>query len=241
MGRSPLRLTAFALLALVSGTAHAGDRIYVLTSFDKVRISGPYTVIVETGRGVSARASGVPEAIDRVTVDVQGQTLVIRPNRFAWGSAPSSKTGPVILRFGTRELSSVYFSGSGKLDVNKMRASRLVVFTDGSGTANIGQIEGESAAITASGNGSLKLSGRVANADTVVQGNAILDAPKLSITDLKLITQGAAITNILAVRSAKITATGSGTTAVLGKSTCTVNNVGTGEVQCGEKRAANRF
>src|SRR5690349_20556352 len=80
----PLALLAFAAAA----PAAAAERHYSITDFDRVQVDGPYRVTLATGRSSAARAEGSTEALDHVSIDVQGGILRIRRNRSAWGGYP---------------------------------------------------------------------------------------------------------------------------------------------------------
>jgi hypothetical protein len=70
-----MKTAAFALLLLaplMAAPAHAAERGYSVTDFDRIRIDGPYRVTLTTGRSPGARAVGAQAAIEGVAVEVQG-------------------------------------------------------------------------------------------------------------------------------------------------------------------------
>lgn len=87
-------LPALALAALAAA-APAAERRHTVTDFDRVHVEGPFEVTLATGRPSSAVVSGSPAAIERVSIEVQGRVLRIRPNRSAWGGYPGEGAGPV--------------------------------------------------------------------------------------------------------------------------------------------------
>src|SRR6478735_7895 len=93
---------AVAILGLVA-PADAATRNFGITSFTKIRVSGPYKVSVATGIAPFARATGSAAAIDRVAVEVRGDTLVVQSNP-SWGGYPGTDPGPVEVSVGTHEL-----------------------------------------------------------------------------------------------------------------------------------------
>ena len=95
----------------MAAPAQAAERRYSVTDFDRVVVEGPYIVRLTTGRPSSAVAHGTREALDRVIVDVQGQTLRIRRNRSAWGGNPGAEAGPVTVELATRTLLSARLVG----------------------------------------------------------------------------------------------------------------------------------
>src|SRR5687768_12032998 len=98
------RILPFALLALAAAAPAGGaERSYSVTDFDRVQVDGPYRVSLRTGLTSGARAEGSQEALDRISVDVQGGTLRVRRNRSAWGGYPGEGIGSVTLTLTTRD------------------------------------------------------------------------------------------------------------------------------------------
>ena len=79
-----MRALALLCLALVAAPASAAERRYSVTDFDRIEVDGPYVVRLTTGRASAAVATGPQGGLDRLTVEVSGQTLRIRRNRSGW-------------------------------------------------------------------------------------------------------------------------------------------------------------
>ena len=73
-----MKHAAFAALVLLAAPAGAAERNYSVTSFDRIRIDGPYQVTLKTNVAPFARASGTQAALDGVSIKVEGRTLVVR-------------------------------------------------------------------------------------------------------------------------------------------------------------------
>lgn len=71
--------TFLCLLLLLPTAAQAADRRVFVTSFDRIRVEGPFEVTVATGRAAGATISGDARQLDRAEVRVDGTTLVVRP------------------------------------------------------------------------------------------------------------------------------------------------------------------
>src|SRR3546814_982873 len=131
-------LLPFAAALVLAGQAHAAGRSFSVTGFDKLRVEGPYTVDVRTGAGSSARASGDLRALDRLSVTVQGRTLIVRPDRSGWTGWPGERPGgEVPLSISTPALSSVALNGSGSVSIDRMAGSRIDLWVSGSGNASV--------------------------------------------------------------------------------------------------------
>lgn len=229
------RIFAIAALAASPWPAHAAERVFTVTSYDRVRVEGPYQVEIVTGRGSSARATGTREALDRIDLEVQGQTLIIRTDRTGWtgGWPGEGKSGPVTIRLTAGELRAASLSGSGRLTIDRVRGPRIALAIEGSGQMTIGRVETDRLEAALLGSGGLGMAGAVKSLDATVRGSAGIDGAALVANDLVLTTESAGDVALGARLTAKVISTGSGRTVIGGKPACTVNAIGSGEVICG--------
>src|SRR6476469_271527 len=109
-------IAAFATLALAAPAAGA-TRNFGITGFEKVRVEGPFKVILTTGVAPFARAKGSAAALDRVAVEVRGNTLVVHSNLVSGGGFPDQNAGPVEISLGTHDLTAAWMSGAGTLAI----------------------------------------------------------------------------------------------------------------------------
>jgi hypothetical protein len=233
----PLPLALLALLALAAAVpAAAAERTYSITDFDKVQVDGPYRVTLTTGRSSAARAEGSAEALDHVSIDVQGGTLRVRRNRSAWGSYPGSGEGPVAVTLATRDLRSAAVVGSGSLDVDRAKGLRVDLSVSGSGRLNVAAVESDNLVVGLLGGGRLTLSGRTKQLRATVQGSGDLAAAGLSADDAQIGSDTAGSVVVAVARTAKVTSTGAGDVEIVGSPTCTVDSKGSGRVSCGGAR-----
>src|SRR5690349_18267000 len=129
----------FAALAAVAAPANAATRNFGITSFEKVRVDGPFMVTLTTGVAPFAKASGSQAALDRVAIDVRGDTLVVHSNLDLWGGYPGKDSGPVEISLGTHDLSSAWVNGSGVLSIDRVKGLKFGLSVQGSGAGEIGQ------------------------------------------------------------------------------------------------------
>src|SRR5688572_6185392 len=115
------RLAAIVLIGLAAAPAAAAERNYSITTFDRIRVDGPYRVKLTTGVAPYARASGSVAGIDGVAIEVNGRTLIVHANRSAWGGYPGKANGPVEIAIGTHAITSAWLNGAGSLDIGKVK------------------------------------------------------------------------------------------------------------------------
>jgi hypothetical protein len=227
------RLILAALAFAIPAAADAAERRYTVTDFDRVQIEGPFVVTLATGKVGSARATGSNEAIERVSIDVQGRTLRIRPNRSAWGGYPNAGAGPLKIDLATHDLVGVAVTGSGSLALDRARAMRFDIAVSGSAQVTAGVVEADSLVLGLLGSGRIVIGGKAKTLRATIQGSGDLDAGALSVDDADLNADTAGKIGIAVRRSAKVTATGPGPVEIFGSPACTVSVLGSGPVICG--------
>ena len=96
-----LALLVLASLPAPSDAAAPATRNYSVTSFDRIRIDGPYRVALKTNVSPFARATGSPLSLDGLSIGVEGRTLVVRTGGGGWGGYSGEDRGPVTIEVGT--------------------------------------------------------------------------------------------------------------------------------------------
>lgn len=221
----------FALcLGITASPAAAAERTLSVTSFDKVRVDGPYKVRLTTGVSPFARVSGSPAAIDAVSVDQQGRTLIVRGNPSSWGGNPGQPRGPVEISVGTQDLSAAFVNGPGALSVDKIKGLSFELSVQGSGSAAIADARVDQMKIAVSGVGTVNISGTAPKMTALVRGTSALDASGLSVKDVTVGAEGPAQVRVTASNSAKIDARGVSSVEVAGGAACTVKAQGSAVV-----------
>jgi len=222
----------FALAALPTA-AHAAERRFTVTGFDRVQVDGPYEVVLTTGRSTSAVASGTAVALHGVSIDVQGGTLRIRPKTGAWGGYPGEDAGPVRIALGTMSVKGAVLSGSGSLSIDKVAAMRADLSLSGSGRLAVGTVTADLLSVASQGSGALALGGKVKSLRAAVQGSGALEGEGLSADDAVITSATAGEIALTVRRAATVTSSGSGGTRIVGSPACTVRRTGAGPVRCG--------
>lgn len=223
---------AAALLALANA-ASAAERGYSVTDFDRIRVDGPYRVTLATGRSPGARAFGSAGAIDALSVEVQGRTLVVRRGGQTWGGYPGQSAGPVELWLTGYGLRSAVLNGAGSLSVDRLRGQSINLAVSGSGLLTVGAVEADRLTLAVAGNGRMQVAGKAAAARIVVRGTGAIDARELLVKDAEVAADGPGDIALAASGTAAVASSGAGTIVVTGNAACTVKATGSGEVVCG--------
>jgi hypothetical protein len=227
-------LLAALLLVLLPTPAVAEDRRVMVTDFDRVEVNGPYRIDLSVGRPSGVIASGSRAALDRVSIEVQGRTLRIRPNKSAWGGYPGEASAGILrIVATTQELRAASVLGAGSLGVDRARGLRIDLTVSGSGRLGIAAIDADQLVLNLNGSGKIELGGKAKQLRAFVSGTGDLDAAGLRADNADLVTDTAGSVAFTAVRTAKVRANGTGDVAIAGNAACTITGPADYLVRCG--------
>lgn len=222
---------AFALLAIAApAPVAAAQRSFTITSFEKVRLDGPYSVRLTTGVAPFARATGSAAAIDGISVEVQGQTLIIRPSVSNWGGYPGEGPGPVQIAIGTHDLTTVWLNGAGALAIDGVKGQSFDMTLQGPGSIAVGRLSVDRLKAGMSGSGSAVLGGKAAQVSAILRGPATLDGSGLMAKDAVIGAEGSAVLKMSVSGTAKVDAAGTASVELGGGPACTVRAIGSSVV-----------
>lgn len=228
-------LASLFILFALAIPASAADRRYAIADFDRIVVEGPYEVRLTVGRASSAAASGSPQALDAVSIDVQGTILRVRRNRNAWTAAPNAGA-PVIVTLTTRNLRSARLAGAGRLDLAGARGLRVELAVDGGGRLTATGLAADNLALALRGAGTLIVAGTAKQLAVEVQGAGSLDGAGLTADDATVAASTSGEVSLTVRRTATITANGLGSVTITGNPVCTVRGPAAGAVSCGAGR-----
>jgi hypothetical protein len=223
-------LPAAAMLVALAVPAGAETRNFGITGFTKVRVDGPYLVRLANGVAPFARASGSPGALDRVTVEVRGDTLVVQSSLSSWGGYPGKDSGPVEVSVGTHELTNAWLNGAGSLAIDHVSGLSFALSVQGSGAVEIADSSADQLSVGIVGSGGARIAGKARKLTAVVRGIATLDAGKLQAHDAAIAAEGSSTIDAAVANAATIDASGPATIRVTGAPSCTIKATGSASV-----------
>ena len=190
------RLPILALLALASlpaasrSAARTGQRNYSVTSFDRIRIDGPYQVELRD----QCRALCAGQRVARFPRRRFDQGRRPHPGHPAgsggWGGYPGEGRGPVTIEVGTHDLGTAWINGAGALASTGSRGLSFDLSIQGSGIAPHREVEVDQMKVGVSGAGTIRLAGRVGKLTTTVRGTSSFDADGLEVKDAVIGAEG---------------------------------------------------
>lgn len=231
---------ALLLALLLAAPALAAERRYPVSDFDRIEVDGPYVVRLTTGRTSLAVATGPQAGIDRLTVEVSGQTLRIRRNRNGWSGAPGRQQGQIEIAVTTRSLRAARLIGPGRLEIDRLSGLRADVGVEGSGELIVRGIATDVLNMRLAGSGRVEAHGRTRQLNGVFEGAGNVEAGALLAQDAVVATNSFGAVLLNAVRTARITASGRGSVTVSGRPACTVLGPSADQVRCGSDQRQPR-
>ena len=212
-------LALFFILVAASPLA-AAQRNYSVTEFTRIKLEGPFAVTLATNVAPFARAVGSQRALDRVSLRVDGRTLVIRVDRSAWGGQPDEQAGSVTIAVGTHHLEQATLVGPGSLAIDRVRGLDFALSSFGSGAASIDLVAVDRLRLFAQGSGSMRVAGATKQFDASLNGPGLIDASGLTAKDASLSAMGPASLRANVTNNAKLNATGTATITLDGGAAC---------------------
>ncbi len=227
-------LIPFFTVLLVGGTASAADRTYALTSFDRIRVEGPFDVRLATGKSPGGRAVGDDHALDALVVSVEGKTVILRLRPLAVGESAAPPKVPLVITLSTLQLASANARGNGKLAITGMKGQRIDLSINGAASMAVTGIDADQLNATIVGPGTMTLAGRAARARYQLSGAGTFEAAELIANDLIARSEGSGDTHVAARFTADVTSSGLGAITVAGKPACKTQSAG-GPITCSSK------
>lgn len=225
-----IRLLPLLVLAV---PASAADRVVQVGSFERLRVDGPIQVTIATG-SPRATVSGDASAVDRVTVRMEGRTLVVRMGLGERAEQGRERSGtPILVTLSTPALAAVAISGGGDAKVSGMKADRIDLTVTGSGGIAATGIRSTQLNATVIGTGAISAAGRTDTARLLDNGPGTIDADALETSELVVRVDGPGTIRARARYTARIANMGTGSVTVAGAPRCVVEPGGGGVVECG--------
>lgn len=211
----------------------AVHRNYPVGAFQQIEVAGPYDVEVRTGAAPSVQASGPQEQIERMVVEVKGDTLSIHPEKknsmFNMGWEKNDKVQLVVT---VPQLRGAEIAGSGGIRIDQVRGDQFKGEIAGSGDLSIGQVDVQSLGLAIAGSGSASAKGRAKAVSYNIAGSGDIDGRGIASETASVSIAGSGNVTATARNSASVNIAGSGNVDVTGGAKCSISKHGSGNVSC---------
>jgi len=234
-----LAVVVAASAALAGCQVHAEDggavtsRNYQVGNFQQIEVAGPYDVQVRTGANPSVSARGSEKLLERTTVEVKGDKLIIHPERsHNWFNFGWSTHGKARFAVTVPKLSGATIAGSGDINVDRVQGDSFEGTVAGSGGILVGNLDVQSLKLAIAGSGGVKGSGKAKSAQYDIAGSGGIDGAGIMTEQAKVSIAGSGDVKAHATGTADVSIMGSGDVDISGGAKCTVSKTGSGDVRC---------
>lgn len=236
MRKSMAAVLIAALATAGCNRVHAQDsgprvsRNYQVGNFQQIEVEGSYDVDVRTGANPGVSARGGEKLLNQTLVEVQGDKLVIRPQRN--GSWWHGMNGHATFTVTVPQLSSASIGGSGDVKIDRIQGGDFDGAVAGSGSLQLGSVEVQELKLSVAGSGDIKAAGKAQSIEFNSAGSGDIDAGGVQSQDAKISTAGSGDIKAHATGGAQISMMGSGDVEITGGAKCQVSKMGSGTANC---------
>lgn len=220
----PFLLAAMSLLCLSASAQEIETR--TLTSFNRIKASASFEVILEKGSSESVRIEARNIDPQKVITEVADGRLRISLERGTY------RRMQVKLFVTYRELNEIVTSGSGSFRGNDLiQAGELTIINSGSGNIYLARLEANELMVKLSGSANMQLAGRADNAFIQLSGSGNVEGFDLQAENAEAKISGSGNINLAVSRGIDAQISGSGNVRYRGNPTSTyVKTSGSGRV-----------
>lgn len=211
----------------VAPTGQGGQRSFAVEGFEKIELAGADDVDVRVGPAFSVRAEGPAEALDRLRIDKDGDTLEIGRKR------GTSGPGTVRVLVTLPRLVGTSLAGSGTMTVDRVAGGNLDAEIAGSGRLRFAQLAVDALDVDIAGSGNLSAAGSARRIDADIAGSGNIEAAGLTAAEADVTIAGSGNVRATVNGRAKVEIMGSGDVDLGQGARCEVNKMGSGNVRCG--------
>jgi hypothetical protein len=230
---------SFSGCAQASGetSGPAVQRSFAVSGFERIEVAGPYDVEVRTGGAPGVQAHGSEDAIERMVVEVRGDSLKVHPRREKrWGMSFGSgwnRHGKVRVTVTVPRLRGAEIAGSGDMSIDRVQGDRFEGGIAGSGSLEIGAMEVGDLKLEIAGSGEVRAGrGRARHAKYEIAGSGDVDARAIATETTAVSIAGSGNVRAHATQTADVDIAGSGDVELSGGAKCSVSKAGSGNVRC---------
>lgn len=209
------------------------ERSYQVGNFQRLEAAGSYDIDVRTGAQPSVHASGAQRDLDRMVVEVRGNTLQVHPQKRGSFNFGSWHGGKVRLTVTVPSLAAAEIAGSGDVTVDKVAGESFEGHVAGSGGIRVGQVDVRQLKMGIAGSGEIEAGGgRAGNVQYEIAGSGDIRAGSVVAQTAKVDIAGSGNVAAHATQTAAVDIAGSGDVNLTGGAKCTVSKAGSGDVTC---------
>ncbi len=232
-----LAAAAAALLTIAcsEGQAQEGpetSRTFPVTDFAAIAVSGPFDVMVSTGKAPSVRAVGSQRLIDALEVVVEDGRLTIRSRNKDWYKGGAWRRGNARVAVTVPQLAKAALAGSGNVTIDRISGREFNGTVAGSGDLRLNDVAVDKLVLSVAGSGDINAAGRAGEARYSIAGSGGLDSGGLVATVADASVAGSGNIRARVTGRANASVSGSGNIDISGGAQCRQSRQGSGNIRC---------
>ena len=212
----------------VVGNGQAASDSRTVAGFNAVTLSGGMALKLRQGSPASVVVRGDANLLPLLETVVEGnQTLQLRWKR---GTLVRTQV-PTIVEVTAPLVQAVASAGSGDIEIDAMKTTRLSLSIKGSGDLQARGLQTEDLAISLAGSGDLNLAGQTTRMAIDISGSGDVDAHDLRSDDVTVGVAGSGDVSVHATRKLVVSIAGSGDVVYSGDPSVQQSVAGSGRVR----------
>ena len=222
-------LSLLLLAVLTAGVSSAQNReTRDLSGFTGLSFGVAGTVFVEQGSTFSVVLEGDRDDLEEIQTVIRGSSLNIRHDRGIW----SRNTDKITVYITMPEIENLSVSGSGKIIAEtEVKADDLEMNVSGSGNIELEKLRAESVECGISGSGTIILAGSAQDADLSISGSGRLQGREFRTASMDVSISGSGSCYAMVEDELEASVSGSGDVYYLGDPRIDARISGSGKVR----------
>ena len=206
----------------------ATDRVWPVSDFDRISISGSPDVQLVQGDSEGVFGNGDDDDLERLDVFVQSGELVVRPKDRGWFRSWGSDDVSLVIEL--RDLSRLKLSGSGDLSADSLTSKDLELTISGSSDMEIDELAVRTLEVVISGSADIELAGEAEDQRVRISGSADYAAADLRSETARVRISGSADAEVRVSGTLDARVSGSGSVRYVGEPVITRHVSGSGKI-----------
>lgn len=206
-----------------------------VSGFDSVQVDGAGEIFIIQGEEESLQIQAEDNIIDRLTSEVQGNTLVLGYRDSAWRNS-IIPTKRITYTLTIDDLSEITINGAADLEMDSLETGTFALTINGAGQVSIDQFLAESLNVKIAGTTNMNISGQVSQQFVSIEGAGNYKAGDLQTNATSIEINGLGSATVWASETLNISIDGGGDVRYYGTPNVTQNINGLGDIDnLGEK------
>jgi hypothetical protein len=203
-------------------------------TFSKLRFKSFGKVVLKQGEACDLKIEGNQDLVDRIKVDIEDDTLVIRFDADAadWiGSSWVKGEGGLRYFVTAPEISGIEMAGAGDLQAESLKGESLSLAHGGAGKMELHDVDYQSLDASLGGLGEIRVAGVVQTQKVDLSGAGSYEAVDLKSQDAEVVLSGAGAAKVWAEGTLNAILTGAGSIKYKGQPVLSQSKSGIGDIK----------